>query len=236
MPLLETKELLVSYGPKQILNGVSLGVESGKVTTIIGHNGAGKSTLIKGVYGIARVTGGTVLFEGKNITNHPPFDNIKDGIGYLAQGGQVFADLTVEDNLRLGGYALEKELIPERLQQAYTMFPILDRRRKSDADTLSGGERQMLAIGMTLMLNPKMLLLDEPSGALAGPIVSQIMGTIRGLVDEKGIGVLLIEQNVDVGIQAADTVHVLEAGKAIFTGSPSELGDADSRRRLLGLG
>ena len=236
MPLLETNELLVSYGPKQILNGVSLGVESGKVTTIIGHNGAGKSTLIKGVFGIARVTGGTVLFEGKDITNHPPFDNIKDGVGYLAQGGQVFADLSVEDNLRLGGYALEKELIPERLQQAYTMFPILDRRRKSDADTLSGGERQMLAIGMTLMLNPKMLLLDEPSGALAGPIVTQIMSTIRGLVDEKGIGVLLIEQNVDVGIQAADMVHVLEAGKAIFTGSPDELGDAESRRRLLGLG
>ena len=236
MPLLETNELLVSYGPKQILNGVSLGVEGGKVTTIIGHNGAGKSTLIKGVFGIARVTGGTVLFEGKDITNHPPFDNIKDGIGYLAQGGQVFADLSVEDNLRLGGYALEKELIPERLQQAYTMFPILDRRRKSDADTLSGGERQMLAIGMTLMLNPKMLLLDEPSGALAGPIVTQIMSTIRGLVDEKGIGVLPIEQNVDIGIQAADMVHVLEAGKAIFTGSPDELGDAESRRRLLGLG
>ena len=131
---------------------------------------------------------------------------------------------------------MEKELIPERLQQAYTMFPILDRRRKSDADTLSGGERQMLAIGMTLMLNPKMLLLDEPSGALAGPIVTQIMSTIRGLVDEKGIGVLLIEQNVDIGIQAADMVHVLEAGKAIFTGSPDELGDAESRRRLLGLG
>ena len=236
MPLLETNELLVSYGPKQILNGVSLGVEGGKVTNIIGHNGAGKSTLIKGVFGIARVTGGTVLFEGKDITNHPPFDNIKDGVGYLAQGGQVFADLSVEDNLRLGGYALEKELIPERLQQAYTMFPILDRRRKSDADTLSGGERQMLAIGMTLMLNPKMLLLDEPSGALAGPIVTQIMSTIRGLVDEKGIGVLLIEQNVDIGIQAADMVHVLEAGKAIFTGSPDELGDAESRRRLLGLG
>ena len=236
MPLLETNELLVSYGPKQILNGVSLGVEGGKVTTIIGHNGAGKSTLIKGVFGIARVTGGTVLFEGKDITNHPPFDNIKDGVGYLAQGGQVFADLSVEDNLRLGGYALAKELIPERLQQAYTMFPILDRRRKSDADTLSGGERQMLAIGMTLMLNPKMLLLDEPSGALAGPIVTQIMSTIRGLVDEKGIGVLLIEQNVDIGIQAADMVHVLEAGKAIFTGSPDELGDAESRRRLLGLG
>ena len=94
----------------------------------------------------------------------------------------------------------------------------------------------MLAIGMTLMLNPKMLLLDEPSGALAGPIVTQIMSTIRGLVDEKGIGVLLIEQNVDIGIQAADMVHVLEAGKAIFTGSPDELGDAESRRRLLGLG
>ena len=139
MPLLETQDLLVSYGPKQILNGVSMGVEAGKVTTIVGHNGAGKSTLIKGVYGIARVTGGSVTFDGHDITNHAPYDNIKDGIGYLAQGGQVFADLPVEDNLKLGGYALPNEVVPERLEQAYQMFPILDRRRRSDADTLSGG-------------------------------------------------------------------------------------------------
>jgi branched-chain amino acid transport system ATP-binding protein len=176
-----------------------------------------------------------VIFDGRDITNHPPYDNIKDGVGYLAQGGQVFADLSVEDNLKLGGYALDKHLIPERVQQAYSMFPILDRRRRSDADTLSGGERQMLALGMTLMLNPKLLLMDEPSGALAGPVVQQIMAKIRGLVDEQGVGVLLVEQNVDVGIEIADVVHVLEAGKAIFTGSPEELGDAESRRRLLGL-
>jgi branched-chain amino acid transport system ATP-binding protein len=235
MPQLEIENLLVSYGPKQILNGVTLGVESGKVTTVIGHNGAGKSTLIKGMYGIARVTGGSVVFDGRDITNHPPYDNIKAGVGYLAQGGQVFADLSVEDNLKLGGYALEKHLIPERIEQAYSMFPILDRRRRSAADTLSGGERQMLALGMTLMLNPKVLLMDEPSGALAGPVVQQIMAKIRGLVDEQGVGVLLVEQNVDVGIEIADVVHVLEAGKAIFTGSPEELGDAESRRRLLGL-
>lgn len=235
MPLLETHELLVSYGPKQVLNGVTLGVESGQVTTIIGHNGAGKSTLIKGVYGIARVTGGSVVFDGQDITNHAPYDNIKAGVGYLAQGGQVFADLPVEDNLKLGGYALPKELVPERMAQAYSMFPILDRRRRSDADTLSGGERQMLALGMTLMLKPKLLLLDEPSGALAGPVLQQIMGTIRGLVEQTGIGVLLVEQNVDAGIQVADAVHVIEAGRVIFSGSPQDLGDAESRRRLLGL-
>ena len=236
MPLLETRDLLVSYGPKQILNGVSLGVEEGKVTTIIGHNGAGKSTLIKGVYGIARVTGGSVAFDGRDITNNAPYDNIKAGVGYLAQGGQVFADLSVEDNLKLGGYALPNDLVPERMEQAYEMFPILDRRRRSDADTLSGGERQMLALGMTLMLKPRLLLMDEPSGALAGPIIQQIMGTIRGLVEETGVGILLVEQNVDVGVKVADAVHVVEAGKVIFSGGPEELSDPEARRRLLGLG
>ncbi len=236
MPLLETRDLLVSYGPKQILNGVSLGVEEGKVTTIIGHNGAGKSTLIKGVYGIARVTGGSVAFDGRDITNNAPYDNIKAGVGYLAQGGQVFADLSVEDNLKLGGYALPNDLVPERMEQAYKMFPILDRRRRSDADTLSGGERQMLALGMTLMLKPRLLLMDEPSGALAGPIIQQIMGTIRGLVEETGVGILLVEQNVDVGVKVADVVHVVEAGKVIFSGGPEELSDPEARRRLLGLG
>lgn len=235
MPLLETRDLLVSYGPKQILNGVSLGVEEGKVTTIIGHNGAGKSTLIKGVYGIARVTGGSVAFDGRDITNNAPYDNIKAGVGYLAQGGQVFADLSVEDNLKLGGYALPNDLVPERMEQAYKMFPILDRRRRSDADTLSGGERQMLALGMTLMLKPRLLLMDEPSGALAGPIIQQIMGTIRGLVEETGVGILLVEQNVDVGVKVADAVHVVEAGKVIFSGGPEELSDPEARRRLLGL-
>ena len=235
MPLLETQDLLVSYGPKQILNGVSMGVEAGKVTTIVGHNGAGKSTLIKGVYGIARVTGGSVTFDGHDITNHAPYDNIKDGIGYLAQGGQVFADLPVEDNLRLGGYALPNHLIPERLEQAYRMFPILDRRRRSDADTLSGGERQMLAIAMTLMLQPKLMLMDEPSGALAGPIILQIASIIRKLAEEMQVGILLVEQNVELGIQVADNVHVVEAGKVIFSGTPNDLSDPEARRRLLGL-
>lgn len=235
MPLLETRDLLVSYGPKQILNGVSMGVESGKVTTIVGHNGAGKSTLVKGVYGIARVTGGSVTFDGHDITNHAPYDNIKDGIGYLAQGGQVFADLPVEDNLKLGGYALPNDLVPERLEQAYTMFPILDRRRRSDADTLSGGERQMLAIAMTLMLKPKLMLMDEPSGALAGPILQQISGIIRQLAEEAGLGILLVEQNVELGIQVADAVHVVEAGQVIFSGTPDDLSDPETRKRLLGL-
>ena len=235
MPLLETQDLLVSYGPKQILNGVTMGVDAGKITTIVGHNGAGKSTLIKGVYGIARVTGGSVTFDGRDITNQAPYDNIKAGIGYLAQGGQVFADLPVEDNLKLGGYALPNHLVPERLEQAYHMFPILDRRRRSDADTLSGGERQMLAIAMTLMLNPQLMLMDEPSGALAGPIIQQIAGIIRRLAEETGVGVLLVEQNVELGIQVADTVHVVEAGKVIFSGTPADLADPEARRRLLGL-
>ena len=125
---------------------------------------------------------------GQDITNHAPYDNIKSGVGYLAQGAQVFSDLTIEDNLKLGGYALPPELVPERIEQAYQMFPILDRRRRSDADTLSGGERQMLALGMTLMLKPQLLLMDEPSGALAGPIVQQILGTIRNLAEEAGRG------------------------------------------------
>ena len=157
-------------------------------------------------------------------------------MGYLAQGAQVFSDLTIEDNLKLGGYALPPELVPERIEQAYQMFPILDRRRRSDADTLSGGERQMLALGMTLMLKPQLLLMDEPSGALAGPIVQQILGTIRNLAEEAGVGILLVEQNVDAGLQVADTIHVMEAGKVIFSGTPAEIGDAESRRRLLGLG
>lgn len=236
MALLEMRDLLVAYGPKQILNGISIDVEAGKVTTIIGHNGAGKSTLLKGVFGVARVTGGSVVFAAKDITNHAPYDNIKDGIAYLAQGGQVFLDLGVEENLLLGGHALPKELVPERVEAAYEMFPILGRRRKSDADTLSGGERQMLALGMVLMLSPKLLLLDEPSGALAGAVVQQIMSLIRSLVEKQGIGVLLVEQNVDVGVAAADTVHMIEAGRAVFSGTPEELGDGTSRRRLLGLG
>lgn len=235
MALLEVEDLLVSYGTKQVLNGVTLGVDSSKVTTVIGHNGAGKSTFLKGIFGIARVTGGRVLMDGREITNSSPPQAIARGIAYLAQGGQVFADLTVDENLRLGGYTLPGHEVTPRLESICEMFPILGRRRGSDADTLSGGERQMLAIGMTLMLSPKLLLMDEPSGALAGPVVQQIQGTIRSLAEEHGVGILLVEQNVDVGLEVADQVHMLEAGQVVFSGSPADLGSAESRRHLLGL-
>jgi branched-chain amino acid transport system ATP-binding protein len=235
MPLLETKDLLVSYGTKQVLNGVDLHVEAGKVTTIIGHNGAGKSTLLKGVFGLARATGGSVLLDGKDIAGNAPYDNIKMGIAYLAQGGQVFLDLTLEENLRLGGYTLPHGEVTPRLDAICEMFPILGKRRKSDADTLSGGERQMLAIGMTLMLSPKLLLMDEPSGALAGPVVEQILATIRSIVTDQNVGVLLVEQNVDAGVSIADEVHMLEAGRVVFSGTPADLASDEARSHLLGL-
>jgi len=235
MPLLETKDLLVSYGTKQVLNGVDLHVEAGKVTTIIGHNGAGKSTLLKGVFGLARATGGSVLLDGKDIAGNAPYDNIKMGIAYLAQGGQVFLDLTLEENLRLGGYTLPHGEVTPRLDAICEMFPILGKRRKSDADTLSGGERQMLAIGMTLLLSPKLLLMDEPSGALAGPVVEQILATIRSIVTDQNVGVLLVEQNVDAGVSIADEVHMLEAGRVVFSGTPADLASDEARSHLLGL-
>lgn len=235
MPLLEVQDLLVSYGTKQVLNGVTLQVESAEAVAIIGHNGAGKSTFLKGIFGVARVTGGKVLLNGEDITNKAPFENIKKGIAYMAQGGQVFADLSVDDNLKLGGYSVPPNEIEDRMTAIFDMFPAISRRRKIDADSLSGGERQMLAMGMVLMVRPKLLLLDEPSGALAGNLVQQITETIRSLVVDSGIGILIVEQNVDMGLKVADRVNMLENGQVVFSGTPADLGGEEARQQLLGL-
>jgi branched-chain amino acid transport system ATP-binding protein len=235
MPLLEVQDLLVSYGSKQVLNGVTLQVDGAEAVAIIGHNGAGKSTFLKGIFGVARVTGGKVFLSGQDITNNQPFENIKKGIAYMAQGGQVFADLTVDDNLKLGGYSVPPNEIDDRMTAIFDMFPAISRRRKIDADSLSGGERQMLAMGMVLMVRPKLLLLDEPSGALAGNLVQQLTETIRSLVDDSGIGIIIVEQNVDMGLKVADRVNMLENGQVVFSGTPADLGGEEARQQLLGL-
>jgi branched-chain amino acid transport system ATP-binding protein len=233
--MLEVHDLVTTYGPVRALDGVSLTVPAGKVTAVLGANGAGKTTLLRTVSGLVRGKSGRVVLEGQDVTKTAVEDMVRRGMAHVPEGRGVIAELTVEENLRLGGLFRKDQDAEAEIGEVYKQFPPLDTRRKRSAHTLSGGERQMLVVGRALLAKPKVLLLDEPSLGLAPLIVSQIFGLVRDLVDRTGLAVLLVEQNAKSALAIADTGVVLNLGKVVASDDAKTLAaDEGLRHAYLG--
>ncbi|TCR62533.1 ABC transporter ATP-binding protein [Bosea sp. BK604] len=218
--------LNAGYGKKTVVNGVDLVVEPGEIVTVLGHNGAGKTTLLRGIFGLIRLKSGKVGFDGRDITGRSPSDNILDGVALVPQGHGIFRSLTVQQNLELGGFSVtDKAVIAERIARVFGLFPILEERHRQIGGTLSGGQQQMLAIGMALMSGPRLLILDEPSIGLAPLLVERVMDSIREINAELGTTILLVEQNLKQGLAVANRAIVLNRGTKLYDGSPAELAD-----------
>ena len=220
--------LSASYGNVRVLKEASLKVPSGKVVSIIGANGAGKSTLLKCISGLMKSSTGRILYKDKDIAGMPANRIVGLGISQVPEGRQIFAHLTVLDNINLGAYHYFKRSnrpeIKERMERVYEMFPILEKRSKQIAGTLSGGEQQMLAIGRALMGRPELLLLDEPSMGIAPLIVREIFNVIKQL-NQSGTTILLVEQNARAALKVAHHSYVLERGEIVLEGLAAELLD-----------
>ena len=226
--MLRIEGLNASYGSIRVLKDISIQVPAGKVVSIIGANGAGKSTLLKSISGIMKINGGSILYKEQNIAGMPANRIVRLGISQVPEGRQIFAHLTVRDNINLGAYHYFKRSnrleIKERIERVYQMFPILEKRSKQIAGTLSGGEQQMLAIGRALMGRPELLLLDEPSMGIAPLVVREIFNVIKQL-NQSGVTVLLVEQNARAALKVAHHSYVLERGEIVLEGLAAELLD-----------
>jgi branched-chain amino acid transport system ATP-binding protein len=223
MRVLELADVVGGYGDTQILHGVSLHVDSGEIVVIIGPNGAGKSTAMKAIFGLLNLTSGKVLLDGQDITNTPPEQVVRHGVCYVPQTSNVFASLTVEENLEMGAYVREDDF-SGRLKEIYEMFPPLHEKRRQPAGTLSGGQRQMVAMGKALMLEPKILLLDEPTAGLSPKYRGEIFETVK-LINGAGTPILMVEQNAKQALGIASRGYVLVDGKNRFEGTGRELLD-----------
>ncbi|WP_207063195.1 ABC transporter ATP-binding protein [Motiliproteus sp. SC1-56] len=231
-PALAVRGLCSHYGPVQAIADIDLDVYPGELVTIVGANGAGKTTLLHTLSGVQAASGGSVTFDGSDITNRPAHRITARGICHSPEGRQVFAPLSVEDNLLLGAFARreDKAAIQAEIAHIYGLFPVLEEKRALAAGTLSGGQQQMLAIGRALMGRPKLLLLDEPSMGLSPLLVSEIFRVIRELNDQ-GVTILLVEQNARAALQIADRGYVLESGRVALCASAAELLQDESVRK-----
>ena len=221
--VLEIKDLEVAYGPIKAIKGINMDVYENDVVAILGANGAGKTTTLRTVSGVIKPIAGNIIYNGQDITQLPPEKITQLGIAQSPEGRQIFLDLTVLDNLKIGAYVLnDQEQIQKNFEFVYKMFPVLEERKQQIAQTLSGGEQQMLAIGRALMAAPKLLVLDEPSLGLAPLIVKDILQAVRDIADN-GVTVLIVEQNAAQTMKIADYAYVLEVGKVNMEGKASEL-------------
>ena len=223
MSMLEVRDLVVSYGGIEALKGISFDVEEGSIVTLIGANGAGKSTTLRSITGIVPIQSGSITFMGEDITRMDTQKIVSKGIALVPEGRRVFSNLTVLENLRIGAYLRkDKADIQKDIEYIYSLFPRLKERNWQLAGTLSGGEQQMLAVGRAMMTRPKLIMMDEPSLGLAPLVVKDIFSIIKTL-KETGITVLLIEQNANAALHAADIGYVMETGSITLTGTGEEL-------------
>jgi branched-chain amino acid transport system ATP-binding protein len=221
--VLETKNIDVYYRDVQVLKNISLHVNSGEIVTVIGPNGAGKSTLLNTIVGFVHPFRGSISFQGASIGDTPPEKIIRLGLTSVPEGARVFAEMSVLDNLKMGSYIKSARASRnESLEQVFAFFPRLQERIHQKGGTLSGGERQMLAIGRALMSRPSLLLLDEPSLGLAPLLVTRVLETIRRIA-ESGVTVLLVEQNVHMSLEITNRAYVLENGSIVMEGSGQDL-------------
>ena len=230
MALLSVNDINVYYGSIHAIKGVSFEVNEGEVVTLIGANGAGKSTILNTVSGLLHSKTGSISFDEQNVGGVAPHNIVKMGMAHCPEGRRVFSQLTVEENLQMGGFTRPSSEIPQSMEEVYTQFPRLKERRRQIAGTLSGGEQQMLAMGRALMSNPKLLLLDEPSMGLAPILVAQIFEIIEQL-HKAGKTILLVEQNAQMALSIATRGYVLETGKVVLTGEGHDLLENDAVRK-----
>jgi len=231
--LLAVRDLDAGYGDLQILSGVDLDVRDGEYVTIVGPNGAGKSTVMKSVFGLTNRMGGTIEFDGADITDVPPEEVIHEGLCYVPQSDNVFTSLSVRENLEMGAYILD-EVPEDALEAVYDRFPILRERADQQAGTMSGGQRQMLAMGRALMLDPDLLLLDEPSAGLAPDLVDETFDRVDAINDD-GTAILMVEQNATEALRRCDRGYVLVNGQNRYEDAGDALlADEQVRRDFLG--
>ena len=232
--ILKLNGVKMSYGPIAALKGVDLSVGEGQIVALLGANGAGKTTALKVISGLLKPTAGEIIFNGKNIAGKQAYKIAKAGIMQSPEGRHVLVGLTVEENLRVGGYQVSKAQLQENFKRVYELFPRLKERAKQQSSTLSGGEQQMLAIGRALMGSPKILLLDEPSLGLAPLLIKEIFKTLEK-IKEEGTTILIVEQNALATLKIADYAYVLELGKISMQGKASDLlNDSKLRESYLG--
>ena len=229
--MLELKGVDVYYGKLYILKGINITVKKGEIVTIIGANGAGKTTTLRTISGLVHPRGGSIYYNGKEITRESSNNIVKMGISHCPEGRQLFPHMTVRENLLLGAYLRnDTNAIKEDMEWVYSIFPILAERQKQIAGTLSGGEQEMLAIGRALMSRPKLLMLDEPSLGLAPIVVDKIFDVIKEL-NGKGVTILLVEQNANMALGIAHRGYVMETGKISLQGSARELFEDEAVKR-----
>jgi len=217
--------LRIYYGRVEALKGISLGVDQGTIVTLIGANGAGKSTALRAISGLVRPASGEIVFQGKRIDAFSPQEVVRGGIAHVPEGRRVFPFMTVRENLNMGAFRRkDKEEIKKNLEGVFEHFPILRERRSQRAGSLSGGEQQMLAIGRALMSQPTLLLLDEPSLGLA-PLMVREVGRIIGEINQRQVGIILVEQNARMALRIAQKGYVLETGSIVLQGPASDLID-----------
>ena len=228
--MLEIRNLTAHYGHSQVLYDVSIDAKTGEFVSIIGANGAGKSTLMKVIMGLVPVSSGSLTFKGKDISRAEPWDRAGMKIAYVPEGRRVFGELTVAENLRIGGWAEPPSDLPRRVEKVVSIFPRLGERMNQSARTMSGGEQQMLAIGRALMLEPELLLVDEISMGLMPILVNRCFEVLKQL-NKMGTTILLVEQNARKALGAADRGYVLETGHIVLEGAAAELQSDDAVKR-----
>jgi branched-chain amino acid transport system ATP-binding protein len=224
--MLEVDKIDVFYGKLHVLKELSLKVNKGEIVALIGSNGAGKSTLLKTICGLLEPQKGSIKFNGEEITSLPPHKRAKLGIGVLLEGGQLFENMTVYENMIMGAYLIPKETAKDTLEWCYRLLPILRERRNQLAGTLSGGERQMVSIARTLMLKPTLLLADEISFGIMPKLIFQLYKILERIRDE-GITILMAEQHVRKALELSDRAYLVEQGKIVLEGSPKEMLKSD---------
>lgn len=216
--MLKIENIKAGYGQLEVLHGVDMEVNAGEIVAIIGPNGSGKSTILKSIFNLCNIYSGKIIWKGRDITKQKTYQKILEDISYVPQGRQVFRDLTVLENLEMGAFVFNnKEVMKKNIEEVYREFPFLKDKENKNADTLSGGQQQMLAIGRALIQNPQLLLMDEPSLGLSPKASQDIFNKVKE-INKKGISVIIVEQNARQAVEIADKTYVLDNGKVVLTG------------------